>query len=56
MSFCCFILLNKFWIKEILKMNNENDLNSDVLVASNRLIKVLEIEYNFSPDYNWQIC
>ena len=28
-------LLNKFWIKEILKMNNENDLNSDVLVTSN---------------------
>jgi len=27
-------LLNKFWIKEILKMNNENDLNSDVLVTS----------------------
>ena len=27
-------LLNKFWIKEILKMNNENDLNPDVLAAS----------------------
>ena len=28
-------ILNKYWIKEILEMNNENDLNPDVLVASN---------------------
>ena len=32
-----FFILNKYWIKEILKMNNESDLNPDVLVAFNNL-------------------
>ena len=32
-------LLNKILDQEILKTNNENDLNSDVLVASNSHIQ-----------------
>ena len=31
-----FFILNTYWIKGILKMNNGNDLNPDVLVASNK--------------------
>jgi len=37
--------LNKYWIKEILEMNNENDLNTDVLVESdNKFIKFNFVE------------